>query len=225
MCHDGSCRQPRASLSIVIARDLSVCWAAWPDSPDRAPTVSLHMPELSLRDTALSEGIHCTHEKQAKRTQPAQQGKIRPSACISSNYDHTYDQLLQHIYRITARSRVQVLATFSGKNTDCNNHLAGLKSPSAFRVVSGKHRNLLCSVKFVFFFFFLYLHVNTDLLLPCVFLAYIWEMYSSLPIHHKLHHHSGHFAIQPLSTPGLGLQRKYNFQLQGTRIFTGLASM
>lgn len=104
MCHDGSCRQPRASLSIVIARDLSVCWAAWPDSPDRAPTVSLHMPELSLRDTALSEGIHCTHEKQAKRTQPAQQGKIRPSACISSKYDHTNDQLLQHIYNCKVQS-------------------------------------------------------------------------------------------------------------------------
>lgn len=68
-----SCRQPQASLSIVIAHDLSVCWATWPDSPDRAPTVSLHMPELSLRDTALSEGIHCTHEKQPKRIQPAQQ--------------------------------------------------------------------------------------------------------------------------------------------------------
>lgn len=54
---------------------------------------------------------------------------------------------------ITARSKVQVLATFSGKNTDCNNHLAGLKSLSAFRVASGKHRNLFCSVKFGFFFY------------------------------------------------------------------------
>lgn len=68
-----SCRQPWASLPIIIAHDPSACWTTWPDSPDRAPTVSLHMPELSLRDTALSEGIRYTHEKQPKRIQPAQQ--------------------------------------------------------------------------------------------------------------------------------------------------------
>lgn len=87
-----SCRQPRASLSISIAHDPSVCWATWPDSPDRAPTVCLHMPELSLRDTALSEGIHCTHEKQPHPASAAE--NIRPPSCIQTKHERTNERPL-----------------------------------------------------------------------------------------------------------------------------------
>lgn len=41
-------------------------------APDQTPTVFLHMPGLSLRDTALSNEIHRMHERQPKRNFPAQ---------------------------------------------------------------------------------------------------------------------------------------------------------
>lgn len=55
-----------ASLSVITAHDPSVHQATWPESPDQAPRVLLHMPDLSLRDTALSKGIHCVHVQQCK---------------------------------------------------------------------------------------------------------------------------------------------------------------
>lgn len=59
-------RRVWASLSIITAHDPSVHRATWPQSTDQAPTVFLHMPDLSLRDTALSKKIHCSHEQQRK---------------------------------------------------------------------------------------------------------------------------------------------------------------
>lgn len=55
-----------ASLSIITAHDPSVHRATWPESPGQAPMVFLHMPDLSIRDTALSKEIHCIHEQQAE---------------------------------------------------------------------------------------------------------------------------------------------------------------
>lgn len=74
-CSCAAADKPRAALSqpvrfyctwplcasvvvVVVGRGPS------PDSPDYAPWLCLHMPGLSLRDTVLSEEIHCMHEHQ-----------------------------------------------------------------------------------------------------------------------------------------------------------------
>lgn len=61
---------------------------------------------------------------------------------------------------ITARSRVQVLATFSGKNTDCNNHLAGFFNPCLPLGLLLGNTEIFCVQLNLDFIFFLYLHVD-----------------------------------------------------------------
>lgn len=52
------CTWPLCASVVVVGRGTS------PDSPDHPPRLCLHMPGLSLRDTVLSEEIHCMHEHQ-----------------------------------------------------------------------------------------------------------------------------------------------------------------